>query len=60
VINMAEAERVFQAAKKKALDMGLKVGISVVDARGDLVAMVRLDGAQWRRWRRSARRLGRT
>ena len=48
LINMAEAERVLQAAKKKALDMGLKVGISVVDARGDLVAMVRLDGAQWR------------
>ena len=28
--------------------MGVKVGISVVDARGDLVAMVRLDGALWR------------
>ena len=33
MINMAEAERVLQAAKKKALEMGVKVGISVVDAR---------------------------
>ena len=48
MVNMAEAERIIQAGKKKALDMNLKVGISVVDARGDLVAMVRLDGAQWR------------
>src|SRR5688572_28555141 len=28
--------------------MGSKVGISVVDARGDLICMVRLDGAPWR------------
>lgn len=47
-ITTAEAERILQAAKKKALDMGLKVGISVVDPRGDLVAMLRLDGALWR------------
>jgi len=47
-MTLAEAERMLQAAKKKALEMGVKVGISVVDPRGDLVAMVRLDGALWR------------
>jgi uncharacterized protein GlcG (DUF336 family) len=47
-LTLAEAERILQAAKKKALEMGVKVGISVVDPRGDLVAMVRLDGALWR------------
>jgi len=48
VITLAEAERILQAAKKKALEMGLEVGISIVDPRGDLVAMLRLDGAMWR------------
>lgn len=48
MMTMAEAERILQAAKQKALEMGLKVAISVVDARGDLVAMLRLDGALWR------------
>ncbi len=47
-ITLAAAERILQAAKKKALEMGVKVGISVVDPRGDLLAMVRLDGALWR------------
>jgi len=48
MISMAETERILQAAKQKALEMGVKVGISIVDARGDLVAMLRLDGALWR------------
>ena len=47
-LTLAEAERILQAAKKKAQDMGVKVAISIVDPRGDLVAMVRLDGALWR------------
>ena len=47
-ITHAEAERILAAAKAKALQMNLKVGISIVDPRGDLVAMLRLDGAQWR------------
>jgi len=41
------AERVLQAAKVKALEMGVKVAIAVVDGRGDLWAMVRLDGSRW-------------
>ncbi len=47
-ITLAEAERILQAAKQKALGMRRAVGISVVDARGDLVAMARMDGALWR------------
>jgi glc operon protein GlcG len=47
-LTLAEVERMLQAAKKKALDMGLKVGISIVDARGDLLAALRTDGALWR------------
>ena len=47
-MTLAEAERILQAAKKKAQDMGVKVAISIVDPRGDPVAMVRLDGALWR------------
>ena len=33
-ITLEEAERVLQAAKAKAIDMGVKLSISVVDARG--------------------------
>ena len=47
-ITLEEAERVLQAAKKKATDMGVKLSISVVDARGDLICMARMDGAPWR------------
>lgn len=47
-ITLAEAERILQAAKKKAQEMGVKVGIAVVDPRGDLITMVRLDEALWR------------
>src|ERR671914_2143291 len=47
-ITLDEAERVLQAAKKKAIAMGVKLSISVVDSRGDLVCMVKMDGAPWR------------
>ena len=47
-ISLEDAERVLQAAKGKAADMGVKLSISVVDARGDLKCMVRMDGAPWR------------
>jgi glc operon protein GlcG len=47
-LTLAEAERILQAAKAAALEMGVKMGISVVDPRGDLICMVRLDGAPWR------------
>jgi uncharacterized protein GlcG (DUF336 family) len=47
-INSSEAQKILQAAQAKAQQMGVKVSISVVDGRGDLLTMVRLDGASWR------------
>jgi uncharacterized protein GlcG (DUF336 family) len=46
-LTTADAQRILQAAQAKATEMGAKVSISIVDARGDLVAMLRLDGARW-------------
>jgi uncharacterized protein GlcG (DUF336 family) len=36
-----------QAAKNKSLELGVNVSISIVDGRGDLLAMLRLDNARW-------------
>ncbi len=47
-ITLAEAEQILQASKAKAGQMGVIVAIAVVDPRGDLVAMIRMDGALWR------------
>ena len=47
-LTLAEAEKALQAAKAKAEEMGVKLAISVVDARGDLKCMVWMDGAPWR------------
>ncbi len=47
-LSLEEAERILQAAKAKALEMGVKLSISVVDGRGDLKSMIRMDGAPWR------------
>ena len=47
-MTLEDAERMLQAAKNKALEMGVKLSISVVDERGDLKCMVRMDGAPWR------------
>ena len=46
-LTLAEAERMLQAAKAKALEMEIKVAIAIVDARGDLITMARLDDALW-------------
>ena len=47
-LTLAEAERALAAAKTKVLEIGAKMSISVVDPRGDLIAMFRTDGASWR------------
>jgi len=47
-IKLIQAQRIIRAALKKAREMELKVVVSVVDPRGDLVAMVRMDGAPYR------------
>jgi uncharacterized protein GlcG (DUF336 family) len=47
-LTLAEAEQILAAAKSKVLEMGAKMSVSVVDPRGDLIAMFRTDGASWR------------
>jgi len=42
-----EAERILQAAKAKAGEMGVRVSIAIVDPMGELLALIRQDGARW-------------
>lgn len=45
-LNLAGAEVVLEAAKKKAAAMGLKCNIAIVDDGGHLLAFARMDGAR--------------
>lgn len=45
-LNLAGAETVLEAAKKKATTMGLKVNIAIVDDGGNLLSFARMDGAR--------------
>jgi glc operon protein GlcG len=45
-LNLAGAEAVLEAAKKKAAAMGLKCNVAVVDDGGHLLAFARMDGAR--------------
>src|SRR5690242_13290761 len=45
-ITLEEAQRVASAAVLESERRGLKTAVAVVDARGDLVVAVRLDGAR--------------
>src|ERR1044072_1565064 len=45
MITLADARRVIAAAEAKAKDIGQPMNIAVVDAGGNLVAHVRMDGA---------------
>ena len=47
-LTLAEAEVILAGAKAKVLEMGVNMSISVVDPRGDLITMMRTDGASWR------------
>ena len=47
-LTLAEAEQILAAAKAKVLEIGVGMSVSVVDPRGDLIAMFRTDGASWR------------
>ena len=44
-VTLEQAEKVVAAAKKKAMEMDLKMNISVVDAGANPVAFARMDGA---------------
>lgn len=45
MVTLENARRVISAAEKKALEIGQPMNIAVVDAGGNLVAHVRMDGA---------------
>ncbi|MCY3638118.1 MAG: heme-binding protein, partial [Chloroflexi bacterium] len=47
-LTLADAESVIAGARAKMEEMGVKLTISVVDGRGDLIALARVDGASWR------------
>ena len=47
-ITLQEAEIIIEGAKTKIQELGVKMSVSVTDARGDLIAMIRTDGASWR------------
>ena len=47
-LTLDEALRILAAARAKAEQKSVKVAISVLDARGDVIALHRMDGALWR------------
>ena len=47
-ITLHEAETIIEGAKIKIQELGVKMSVSVTDSRGDLIAMIRTDGASWR------------
>ena len=53
-ITLQDGMNILQAAFDKARSLNLVVAVSVVDARGDLVAAARMDGAIWW-WTESSR-----
>ncbi len=53
-ITLQDGMNILEAAFDKARSLNLVVAVSVVDARGDLVAAARMDGAIWW-WTESSR-----
>ena len=47
-LTLAEAEAILAGARVKMEAMGVKLSVSIVDGRGDLIALARVDGASWR------------
>ena len=47
-LTLADAESVISGARAKMQEIGVKLTISIVDGRGDLIALARVDGASWR------------
>ena len=45
MVTLADARRIIAAAEKKAAEIGQPMNIAVVDAGGNLIAHVRMDGA---------------
>lgn len=47
-LTLDDSLRMLEAARAKAAEIGVRVAIAVLDPRGDLVALHRMDGALWR------------
>ena len=45
MVTLADARRVIAAAEKKAVEIGQPMNVAVVDAGGNLVSHIRMDGA---------------
>jgi uncharacterized protein GlcG (DUF336 family) len=46
-LTLEQAQRIITGGIKQAQTMNIKLCFSVVDARGDLIASARMDGARW-------------
>lgn len=44
-VTLDEAKQIIMAAEKKAIEIGQPMNVAIVDAGGNLVAQVRMDGA---------------
>ena len=47
-LTLSDAEGIITGCKAKLDDLGVKMCVAVVDPRGDLITMIRQDGAPWR------------
>ncbi len=47
-ITLDQAEKIISFAKSKIAELDVKMSVAVTDDRGDLIAMIRSDGASWR------------
>lgn len=47
-LTLDEAIRMMTAGRAKAEELGIRVSIAVLDPRGDIIALHRMDGALWR------------
>lgn len=46
-LTLEQAKKIIAACEQKAREVGIPMGIAVVDASGRLIAAVRMDGASW-------------
>ena len=47
-LTLSDAEGIIAGCKSKLDELGVKMCVAVVDPRGDLITMIRQDGAPWR------------
>ena len=47
-LTLGQAEKIISFAKSKIAELDLKMSVTVTDDRGDIIAMIRSDGASWR------------